>query len=498
MNKILKSGTDIRGIVVKNKKEEVTLFDKDIKELSKAFAIFVYEKYNKPNLTIAVGYDSRISSKHISEIVIKTLCDCGVTVLNSSLSSTPSMFMMTKFKETNCDASIMITASHLPYYFNGLKFFTKDGGLDGKDIDTLMELSSSDWNINLGKGKVITKNYMKLYEEHIINIIKKETKEDKPFKGIKILVDAGNGVGGFYANKILKKLGANISSSMYLEPDGRFPNHIPNPEDKDAMASISKYVVEKKSDIGIIFDTDCDRAAVVDNNGKSYNKNQLIALISSILLKKYKGAYIVTDCVTSDALTKFIKDKGGNHIRFKRGYRNVINKAIELNKQKKNCVLAIETSGHAALKENYFLDDGAYLVTKLLIEYVNQKKKDSSLWDITKDLKEPIDDVDISMPVFGKDYFKITSEILKNFDTYARKQNNLVLAKDNSDNVKCYIKGKKASGWFLVRASVHNPTIYIKAESFKNGFIIELLNEASKYFKKHGEGIDTTPLKKYL
>lgn len=184
---------------------------------------------------------------------------------------------------------------------------------------------------------------------------------------MKIIVDAGNGSGGFYAEKVLKNLGADVEGSQFLDPDGMFPNHIPNPENKEAMDSISKATVNSNADLGIIFDTDVDRAAIVDSKGMEINKNSLIALISNIVLRENPGSTIVTDSVTSIGLNEYISEHGGVHHRFKRGYKNVINEAIRLNNEGISAPLAIETSGHAALKENYFLDDGAYLVSKIII-----------------------------------------------------------------------------------------------------------------------------------
>ena len=137
-----------------------------------------------------------------------------------------------------------------------------------------------------------------------------------PLDGLKIIVDAGNGAGGFFADKVLKKLGADTSGSQYLNPDGNFPNHIPNPENEEAMQSICEAVKRNKADLGIIFDTDVDRSAVVDKNGNPINRNSLIALISAVILKEHPGSTIVTDSITSDGLTKFIeKNLKGKHHR---------------------------------------------------------------------------------------------------------------------------------------------------------------------------------------
>ena len=190
----------------------------------------------------------------------------------------------------------------------------------------------------------------------------------RPLEGRRIVVDAGNGAGGFFAESVLAPLGADTSGSVYLDPDGRFPNHVPNPELPQAMDSIRAAVLSAGADFGVIFDTDVDRAGAVLKSGEELNRNRLIALISAIGLREHPGTAIVTDSITSTGLAAFIARRGGVHRRFKRGYRNVINESIRLNAAGQDSQLAIETSGHAAMKENYFLDDGAYLVTKFLIE----------------------------------------------------------------------------------------------------------------------------------
>ena len=133
---------------------------------------------------------------------------------------------------------------------------------------------------------------------------------DHPLAGLHIVVDAGNGAGGFYAWDVLEPLGADISGSQFLEPDGMFPNHIPNPENETAMASICQAVKASGADLGVIFDTDVDRAGAVDKNGREINRNRIIALISAILLQEHPGTAIVTDSITSSGLKAFIEGKG--------------------------------------------------------------------------------------------------------------------------------------------------------------------------------------------
>ena len=286
--------------------------------------------------------------------------------------------------DLNCDGAVQITASHHPFNRNGLKFFTRDGGLESEDITALLELAQNGRvPETIADGEIKAVDYMTDYSARLRDIIKKEVNAedyDQPLKGFKIVVDAGNGAGGFYAEKVLSPLGADTNGSRYLEPDGMFPNHVPNPENAEAMKSICEAVLESKADLGVIFDTDVDRGGAVDSSGNEINRNRLVAVASAIALEGNEGGTIVTDSITSDGLKEFIENTlGGKHHRFKRGYKNVINEAIRLNSEGINCPLAIETSGHAAMRENYFLDDGAYLCTKIIIKMANYQEQKAKL-----------------------------------------------------------------------------------------------------------------------
>ncbi|MBD5632681.1 MAG: phosphomannomutase/phosphoglucomutase [Clostridia bacterium] len=451
--KKLKSGTDVRGVAVGDN-APVTLTDEAVTKISKAFYKWLTLKTGKTNLKIALGNDSRISAPRICGLVKQAILSSGGDVVYTGLSSTPSMFILLQ-KRTGLDASIMITASHMPYDRNGLKFFTPEGGLDGKDIDEVLELAESGEFVS-GSGEYGESPFMDEYSAILVDKVVKECGK-LPLKGKKIIVDAGNGAGGFFAEKVLKPLGADISGSQFLEPDGRFPNHIPNPEDKEAIDSLSRAVIKNKADFGIIFDTDVDRAACVNADGEEINRNSLIALISGILLEEKPGT-IVTDSVTSDALTEFIESRGGKHLRYMRGYRNVIDKCKELNESGVYSPLAIETSGHAAFKENYYLDDGAYLIVKLLISLA---KKD--LTSVISDLKRPAEECEVRLG-FNKnstDFKKEGAKVIEDLKALAEKSENMRLAPDNYEGVKIGLE----SGTFILRMSVHDPVMPINFES---------------------------------
>lgn len=492
---ILKSGTDIRGVAVQGK-EEITLTDEIVGKIAKGFAEFLRCKINKKQLSIAVGHDSRVSAERIKKRVIKSLTENGVFVYDTGLSSTPAMFMITQDESLHCDGSIMITASHHPMDKNGMKFFTSFGGVEGKDITEILRLSIID-NFEYGVGKVRKIDYMKTYSQILVDKVRVACGEEKPLSPFHIVVDAGNGAGGFYAYDVLKPLGANIDGSQFLEPDGTFPNHIPNPENKVAMDSIASCVIKNKADLGLIFDTDVDRAAIVSSSGEEINRNRLIALISAVLLKENKGASIVTDSITSIGLKQFIKENGGNQYSFKRGYRNVINEAIRLNKEGIFTPLAIETSGHAALKENYFLDDGAYLVTKLIIEMAKLHKENKKLDDLISSLKEPKEEVEIRMGFFDKDFASYGKVVLQDFLEFVKTKDGLSLELPNYEGVRVNFDDKHGNGWLLMRMSLHDPIMPLNIESEEKGGTKEIAIILYGFLIRYN-GIDVKNLEDYI
>ena len=473
--KQFKSGTDIRGVAVDGVKgQTVNLTDENITAITEGFVRWLCDKTNKSSdkLTVAVGRDSRISGEHIMNVVEKVFVIHGITVLECGLASTPSMFMTTI--DLHCDAAVQITASHHPFYRNGLKFFTENGGLESEDITALLEnAETQNFSDCFVKGSIRKTDYMSQYCCHLRDMICKEVNAEnyhQPLQGFKIVVDAGNGAGGFYATDVLQPLGADITGSQFLEPDGMFPNHIPNPEDKTAMNAVSKAVIENHADLGVIFDTDVDRGGAVDQNGQEINRNRLVALAAAIALENNKGGTVVTDSTTSAGLKVFIeKDLQGRHHRFKRGYKNVINEAIRLNQTGIDCPLAIETSGHAAMRENYFLDDGAYLCTKIIIKMAQLRKTGKTISDLTATLKEPVESREIRFNITDKDFKTTGNRIITQLEQYAQTQSNWILAKDSHEGVRVSFDKNNGNGWFLLRLSVHDPIMPLNIESDTQG-----------------------------
>jgi phosphomannomutase len=474
----LQNGSDIRGIALEGvPNENVNLTPEIAKILGQAFATWLSQKVNKPKheLTVGVGRDSRLSGPAIMQAVMDGITSLGSQVNDFAMASTPAMFMSTITAGFECDGAIMLTASHLPFNRNGLKFFTAQGGLEKKDISDILALAATNkFKVALVNGSIIQRDFMSVYANQFVTQIRQAvnhpTNFEQPLSGLKIIVDAGNGAGGFYADRVLQPLGADTTGSQFLDPDGTFPNHVPNPEDPDAMAAICQAVIDCKADFGIIFDTDVDRSAAVDSTGKELNRNRLIGLISAIVLSEHPNSTIVTDSITSDGLTQFIEDElGGSHHRFKRGYKNVINESIRLNKEGQDSWIAIETSGHAAMKENHFLDDGAYLVSKLLIELAKSRLAGKFLTDLIANLQEPVESKELRIKINADDFQPVGNRVIEQMQTFASNQTDWKVVPNNYEGVRVSCTSENEDGWFLLRLSLHDPVIPVNIESNISG-----------------------------
>jgi phosphomannomutase len=466
----LQNGSDVRGVALEGVPgESVNLTHIETYHIAISFAKWLSVKLNKPTdaLRISVGCDSRLSAKSLKKGIFSGLASCSVTPYDCGITSTPSVFMSTVFEESQFDGGIMLTASHLPFNKNGMKFFTRQGGLNKTDIHTLLSsIVPTDYIEDLSTVKEF--DLVKHYSQHIVQMIRDGVNADdynQPLKNMHIIVDAGNGAGGFFADHVLRPLGADTSGSQFLDPDGNFPNHIPNPEDTDAINSIIHATLKTNADLGIIFDTDVDRAAVIDHDGQAINRNKLIALMSAITLSEHPGSTIVTDSVTSDGLEKFITELGGHHHRFKRGYKNVIDESIRLNNEGIPSHLAIETSGHGAFKDNYFLDDGAYIVTKILIILAQLRKENKDISDLITTLEEPKDAVEIRLTIKEDDFKSYGQTILDDFKSYVSDNPHYTLVSPNYEGVRVNYDFDGIKGWVLIRLSLHDPVIPINIES---------------------------------
>jgi phosphomannomutase len=500
----LQNGSDIRGVALDLVDDEpVTLTPARAFYIGAGFARWLKARKSvdgtpSPSLRVSIGNDPRLSSDLLSASIAAGIASEGVNVLQFGICTTPAMFMSCILEKHACDAGIMVTASHLPANRNGAKFFLPEGGLGKPDIKEILELSftaaeqdgllgaGSAWWVDhaivaqrgLGVDASLIrqdKSFLSDYASFLRQIVIGECGiGPKPLQGLRIVVNPGNGSGGFFATEVLGPLGADVSHSINLQPDGTFPAHQPNPEDKGAVKATTEAVLKSSADLGIMLDTDVDRSGFIDKNGNPINRNRYIALAAAIALKKNPGATIVTDSCTSNGLKSFIEGLGGKHFRFKKGYKNIIDKGIELNEAGVDCPLMMETSGHGALRENYFLDDGAYGALKIVIEAVKRRLDGGQdIAELLETLKEPQEAMEIRFRITAEDVRGEGERVTAAFKEWMASGNAPTSWKMEDENYEGWRvsidEGDGDQGWLLVRPSLHDPDVVINVESEQAG-----------------------------
>ncbi len=502
----VQNGNDVRGAAIATETEALTITAPLVKFIARAFADHLAKKLGveKKSLRIGVGHDSRVTAE-----LVKNACLYGLSEtqgFDCSLITTPAMFQSTVLPASNFDGAVMITASHLPFNRNGMKFFTKEGALAKKDLTEILAgaaalaeqygdedpetLLSAD---RLPAGDIAAQPFdmKQVYCSHMMDVIRKEVNADDyehPLKGLHIVEDAGNGASGFFATDILAPLGADISGSVFLDPDGTFPNHVPNPENAAAMEAARKATLDAKADLGVIFDCDGDRGAVVFADGTEVNRNVLIALLAAIVAEKAPGSTIVTDSITSDELAEFLTaGLGLKHLRFKRGYKNVIDKGIELNAAGEVCELAIETSGHGAFKENHFSDDGAYIATKIICRQAQLLKEGRKIESLIEKLGEPAEAAEVRYQIACEDFKAYGQQVLEDFKAYCEADPRFHIVTPNYEGVRVAFDDEEVRGWLLLRISLHDPVIPINLESKDAGGVAVLKERIRPFIEAHDQ-----------
>eukprot|EP00276_Gloeochaete_wittrockiana_P014911 CAMPEP_0184353046 /NCGR_PEP_ID=MMETSP1089-20130417/73914_1 /TAXON_ID=38269 ORGANISM="Gloeochaete wittrockiana, Strain SAG46.84" /NCGR_SAMPLE_ID=MMETSP1089 /ASSEMBLY_ACC=CAM_ASM_000445 /LENGTH=613 /DNA_ID=CAMNT_0026688113 /DNA_START=11 /DNA_END=1852 /DNA_ORIENTATION=- len=482
-------GTDIRGFAID---KDVTLYgdwskvrlsDSVVNAIISAFAEWLAAKVGKKSteLRVSVGMDSRLSGPRIKQAVTTSLQNSGVEVFDFGYATTSAMFKSTIMSgQYAYDGSVMVTASHLPFNRNGLKFHTADGGLSSEDIRSILETAEDIYGMHnnglpaaVGTAKPVQAvDFMTVYAEQLVDFVRKQVHTgnvEQPLQGVKILVDAGNGVGGFFVDQVLKPLGADTTGSQFLEPNGLFPNRSMDPSDESALQYLRRAVIQNKADLGVVFDADVGRCGCVDSEGRLLNRNRLLALMTAIVLKEHPRTTVVTDSVTSQGYSEFVKSLGGTHYRYKRGYHNVITEAKRLNSEGVETWLAMETSGHGCLRENFFSDDAAFLVAKVIVELVRLKQQGQTITSLISDLKEPREAVEFRVPLYGADFNRYSNKVLSELKAYAQQHEaDGWLLDDSKEGVRVTFPPGKGDGFFLARRSLHESVLVIYVESGVN------------------------------
>lgn len=446
-----------------------------------ALGEMIQQDDDETETVVLVGQDPRLHGMRLADALARGLeSNAHVKCRYTGLATTPGCAALCHLKP-EIAVSIMVTASHLPADRNGFKISTREGFLTKPQLAELGLRAQQVCNRIYNDGQIPPTSgeqavmcsewvdYMPIYAESLQKAILREVgragnNEEQPLKGLKIGLNTGNGAGGFFAS-VLQDLGADVVG-LHLAPDGSFPNAVPNPEYSPMIEETMRLCNEHEVDLGIMLDTDADRCGFVVPGKIQYealNRNRLIALLGVLFAEQTPGAAFVTDSVTSEGLARFLTDKLGlEHIRYVKGYINVINKAKELVEAGTDVQVAIETSGHCAMRENHFLDDGTYTAVKVVSLLAKIKQKGLGLLDLIADLEELDEVAELRLELKDESLETMHST----FDFCALEIERACEGKWTLDTANLEgIRVKVGQGFFMVRKSLHDPIISLQIEA---------------------------------
>jgi len=426
---------DIRGIVNKDLNENI------LETIGKAYGTYITKKDKK---TISIGRDCRESSPSYAKAFCKGVNSCGIDVLDLGMVSTPIMYF--SLYNLEVDGGVMITASHNPSEFNGIKVCVGKDSLFGKEIQRIREIADNNDFIK-GKGSTqkinIIDTYISFLNENI-NI--------KP--GLKVAVDCGNGMGGLVGPKIIKDKGCEIVE-LYSEPDGNFPNHHPDPTVEENVQDLIKAVKQNNLDLGIGFDGDADRIGVIDEKGKIVWGDMLLLILARDILKEVPGALIIGDVKCSGRLFNDIKIKGGHPLMWRTGHSLIKKKMKE-----DGAVLAGEMSGHIFYAHRFFGYDDALYAGLRLLEILS--KTDKSISDLLDGIPNALSTPEIRVDCPDDIKFKVVDKV-KDILSSKYSVNDIDGARVEFDD-----------GWGLIRASNTQPALVLRFEAVNEARLNEI------------------------
>jgi len=335
---------DIRGVAGVDLTEEITF------KIGQAYgSIAQEEKITK----IAIGQDTRLSSPLLAESLIKGITSTGLDVLDLGICPTPSLYFA--LHQLEVGGGVMVTGSHNPPEYNGLKLCLGKEALYGEKIQEILRVTE-EGNFKQGKGEVVKIDIISRYTQYLIDCFKDLSNDRR----IKIVIDCGNGTAGLVVPKILKNLNCHLIE-LYTEPDGSFPHHHPDPTVPEYLQDLIQVTLKEKADLGIAYDGDADRIGVIDEEGNIIWGDKLMMIFSREILKFIPGAKFIGEVKCSDLLYQDIQGHGGIPIMWKTGHS-----LIKAKMKEEKAVLAGEMSGHIFFADRYFgFDDAIYTTCRL-------------------------------------------------------------------------------------------------------------------------------------
>lgn len=387
--------------------------------------------------TVVIGQDNRLSSAELEAAFVEGVRAAGVDVVDIGLVTTPLLYFATA--HWKLDGGATITGSHNPIDYNGVKMVHPGAApLTEDEIQNLRKTVETK-DFEHGAGGITTRSAREDYFDTVTRLVPRLARP------LKVVADAGNGIGGVYAPDLLRRLGCEVIE-LHCESDGTFPNHLPDPEDPKNVVDVQEKVVEAGADIGLAWDGDADRLGVIDERGRRHEADLVLILLARDLLARHPGAKIVFDVKCSQVLADDVARHGGVPVMWKTGHSLLKRKMRE-----DRILLGGEVSGHLFFAESYYgVDDGLLAAAKLLDVIARQPAPVSALFDAiphfaaTPELKAPCPDGE-KFPVVDE----LARELRARYETI------------DIDGVRVLFPG---GGWGLVRASNTNPYLTLRFE----------------------------------
>ncbi len=418
---------DVRGVVDRD------LNDDFVYHLGKAIGTY---GRNKGVKTMTTGRDCRLTSEEYHNAITKGITSTGIDVIDIGLCATPILYFSIRYLKT--DGGVMVTGSHNPPEFNGFKICVGPDTIYGEEIQNLRKIMEGSDYLS-GQGKVSEQDITKPYHDYIFENVKVRA-------GFNVVLDAGNGVGGFFAMPLFERFKCTVTP-LYCEMDGRFPNHFPDPTVEENLTKLIHLVNEKKADVGIAYDGDADRIGIITDRGEIIWGDEILILFSRFILKENPGAAIIGEVKCSQNLYDDIEKNGGRAIMWKAGHSLIKGKMKE-----EKALLAGEMSGHMFFADRYYGYDDAIYASARLLEILSKsgKKLSEILSDVPKSFNTP--EIRVDCPD------NIKFQVVEKVKNYFQKDYEII----DIDGVRI----KFDDGWGLVRASNTQPVLVLRFESW--------------------------------
>lgn len=443
---------DIRGVFGENLTEETARCS------ARAFAGHVIEETGIKHPLISVGRDIRFSSIFLFNAVVAGLVEAGADVLDIGECPTPlTYYSMTA---AGADGYVMITGSHNPPKFNGLKVGTKHTVYHTDKITRIYnDIIAERYPVPDRKGTVKSFDIISAYKDMMINHFAdlKDKLSQLP-KKVKVVIDCGSGTASFIAPEIFRELGAEVHT-LYCTPDGNFPGHHPDPTVEKNMSEAKELLLKEHADLCVAYDGDADRLGALNEKGEMVWGDELLCIFTDAIADQNQGKKIVADVKASQGLYEFIEKAGMEAIMYLSGHSMIKQKMHET-----GAVIGGEMSSHFFFSDRYFgFDDGIYASLRLLEAYANGllSGKFSRVSDMTKNIHKYVNTPEIREPFPDNKKFEVIAKLKHNFMLY--ESNGKYDIKDINDIDGIRVRFSK--GWALVRASNTEPLLVTRFEA---------------------------------